>query len=214
MRRIGGWLLFFVMCSVLGLALSAWGAASGGGYPSWGQATAQRSEPGSDRTDLGEPGRTRGAAEVTPQGGGRDLELGRALAEAERNCGLLRDGTGTAVELCFWRALEAVRGSAALGRVSYGELDAMEAVLRHLTTGAARGRALGSWDGELRNQGWSFEDLRFVVGFFHWYFGGVLEHVGGKPGREHKHAACRAYESSKLKRFRGKDFDILLGEMD
>lgn len=149
--------------------------------------------------------------------------LAAAVNEAHENCALLAESSGLEVwlQLDFQRAKAAVEENPLVHAGTYGELPALIGTLRFLESYRKASADPRSLDALLSARDYSEEDIRFLAGFIHWYLGIAYEHwrerfeVDPFISRAFSHEGhATRFDPERLRAFKGKDFQTLLGEMD
>lgn len=133
-------------------------------------------------------------------------QLARALAEAEANCERSeRAGAGPFQTAELQRAL--VENPLLLEQ-EQGELPALVREARWLSSLAADGAGLGPRR--------SWEDARFLLGFFRWYLDCARASAAARRGAGGPVRTWppRRYDPARLVEFRGHDYQSLLGAFD
>jgi hypothetical protein len=154
----------------------------------------------------------------------RICEIAAAVNESSENCDLMSSEAHPAAifRLSFRRTREVLEGNPLVHSLTYGELPQLldlvvflEAFGSSLRLDEAQAQAM------LDERGYSYEDVRFLLGFVHWYLSCGFEHWSEKEvvdvlrSRALLHGEHeREYVSERLKVFRGKDFGTFLGELD
>ena len=151
-------------------------------------------------------------------------KLAHAVNEAHANCELLSIDAhpAAALRIDFKEALAAMEGNPLVHSLTYGELPQLIDLIVFLEA-YGRSSRLDEEQAEalLEGRGYSHEDLRFVVGFLHWYLSCAFEHWSDKrvvdplKARALLHSQhAHPYQPERLKVFKDKDFGTFLGELD
>lgn len=150
--------------------------------------------------------------------------LARAVNEAHENCELVSRGAHPSgvFRLGFKQVRAAIEENPLVHSLTYGELsNLIELVVFLEAYGSSVRIDEDQADALLEGRGYSYEDLRFVLGFVHWYLSCAYEHwneredVSPLKARALLHKEHgREYVDEDLSAFRGKDFGTYLGELD
>lgn len=150
--------------------------------------------------------------------------LARAVNEAHENCELVsRDAHPSGVfRLGFKQARAAFEENPLVHSLTYGELPHLLDLVVFLEAYASSVRLdEDQADALLTGRGYSYEDLRYVLGFMHWYLSCAFDHWNSREGVNPLKARAllhseheRHYQQEDLNLFRNKDFGTFLGELD